>query len=116
MPKTIFVSFLRSPVGSVFFVEGLRVAGGLVRAEDHHRVTVAFLGKGARCATKGVDRSYAVKFLDIFPATAGKKFYVEEESLTAEGIDRAQLADEFAVATRSELAQMMANSDICISF
>jgi sulfur relay (sulfurtransferase) DsrF/TusC family protein len=114
--KSIFVSFLRPPVGSTFFVEGLRVAGGLVRAEDHHKVTVAFIGKGARCAIRGAERSYAVKFLDFFPATGGKKFYVEEESLKEEGIDRSLVADEFAVATRKELGQMMLSSDLCISF
>ncbi len=116
MAKNIFVSFLRAPVGSTYFVEGLRVAGGLVRAEDHHRVTIAFLGKGARCALKGVDRSYAVKFLDFFPSADGKKFYVEEESLNEEGIDRSQLAGEFAVASRKELGQMMLKADLCISF
>ena len=116
MGKNIFVSFLRPPVGSVSFVEGLRVAGGLVRSEDHHKVTVAFLGRGARCAIRGVDRSYAVKFLDLFPAEAGKKFYVESESLDEERIDRSQLADEFEVASRKELARMMLRADLCISF
>jgi sulfur relay (sulfurtransferase) DsrF/TusC family protein len=116
MSKSIFVSFLRAPVGSVFFVEGLRVAGGFVRDEGHHQVTLAFLGKGARCAVRGVDRSYAVKFLDFFPAKDGKKFYVEEESLREQGIDRSQLADEFAVATRKELGEMMRKADICVSF
>ncbi len=116
MSKSIFVTFLRAPVGSTFFVEGLRVAGGLVRAEDHNTVTVAFIGKGARCAIKGAERSYAVKFLDFFPASDGKKFYVEGESLTEEGIDRSFIADEFAIATRKELGQMMLSSDLCISF
>jgi sulfur relay (sulfurtransferase) DsrF/TusC family protein len=114
--KTIFVSFLRAPVGSVYFVEGLRAAGGLVNSEDHHKVTVAFLGKGARCAMRGVDRSYAVKFLGLFPASSGKSFYVEEESLKEEGIDVSLLADEFAVASRKELGEMMRKADICVSF
>jgi len=88
----------------------------LVKAEDHHRVTIAFLGNGARCALKGVDRSYAVKFLDFFPSTDGKKFYVEEESLNDEGIDRSQLAEEFAVVSRREIGEMMLKADLCISF
>ena len=116
MRKSIFVSFLRAPVGSIQFVEGLRVAGGLVRGDDHHQVTMAFMGKGARCAIKGVDRSYAVKFLDFFPATDGKKFFVEEESLRQEGIDPAQLAEDFAVVSRKELGEMMRRADLCISF
>jgi sulfur relay (sulfurtransferase) DsrF/TusC family protein len=116
MRKSIFISFLRAPVGSILFVEGLRVAGGLVRGEDHHQVTLAFMGKGARCAIRGVDRSYAVKFLDFFPASAGKKFLVEEESLRQEGIEVSQLADEFAVASRKELGEMMRKADMCISY
>ena len=116
MSKTIFVSFLRAPVSSVFFVEGLRVAGGLVRGEDHHRVVIAFMGRGARCAVRGVDRSYAVKFLDLFPASGGKKFYVEAESLAEDGIDSGLLAEEFAVASRVELGEMMRKADLCISF
>jgi len=116
MRKSIFISFLRAPVGSILFVEGLRVAGGLVRGEDHHQVTLAFMGKGARCAIRGVDRSYAVKFLDFFPASGGKKFFVEEESLRQEGIEVSQLADEFAVASRKELGEMMRKADMCISY
>ncbi len=116
MPKNIFVSFLRPPVGSIFFVEGLRVAGSLVKSDDHNKVVVAFLGKGARCALRGVERSYAVKFQDLFPAEAGKRFYVEEESLKEEGIDPGQLADDFAVASRRALQEMMLKADQCISF
>lgn len=116
MAKKIFISFLRAPVGSIQFVEGLRVAGGFVRGEDHHQVTMAFIGKGARCAVKGVDRSYAVKFMDFFPARDGKKFYVEAESLSEQGIDKRELADEFAVASREELGRMMLDSDLCVSF
>jgi len=114
--KSIFVSFLRAPVGSTHFVEGLRVAGGLVRSEDHHQVTLAFMGKGALCAIKGVDRSYAVKFLDFFPAKEGKKFLVEEESLRDQGVDRSQLAEEFAVVSRKGLSEVMRKADLCISF
>lgn len=97
-------------------MEGLRIASGLVRGEDKHRVTVAFMGPGVRCALRGVDRSYAVKFLDFFPARDGKKFYVEEESIREQGIEPAQLAEEFAVASRKELARMMRDADLCISF
>jgi sulfur relay (sulfurtransferase) DsrF/TusC family protein len=116
MPKNVFVSFLRSPVGSIYPVEGLRAAGGMLSGADEHKVTVAFMGKGARCAIKGVDLWYASKFMKLFPESGGKKFYVEEESLKDEGIDRSQVADEFAVIPRAQLRQMMLSADICLSF
>ena len=99
LAKHIFVAFLRSPVSSAFFVEGLRVSAGMLSGDDDHRVTVAFMGKGARCAVKGVDRMYATKFLEFFPSEDGKKFLVEEESLKDEGIDPSTLAPDFAVAS-----------------
>jgi len=116
MPKNIFVSFLRSPVGSIYPVEGLRAAGGMLSGADEHRVTVAFMGKGARCAVKGVDLWYAGKFMKLFPENGGKKFYVELESLKEEGIEQSQVADEFAVIPRAQLFQMMLNADLCLSF
>lgn len=116
MAKTIFVAFLRPPVGSTMFVEGLRVAGGLVKSEDHNTVIVAFMGKGARCALRGVDRSYAVKFLDFFPSKEGHRFYVEEESLKDEGIRPSETENDFEIVPRKTLQEMMAKADHCISF
>jgi sulfur relay (sulfurtransferase) DsrF/TusC family protein len=116
LAKSVFISFLRSPVGSVHFVEGLRVAAGVLSGDEDHKVTVACMGKGVRCAIKGVDRSYAVKFLEFFPDKAGKKFHVEKESLIEQEIDESQLADEFAVTSRKELRQMMLKADLCLSF
>jgi sulfur relay (sulfurtransferase) DsrF/TusC family protein len=116
LAKSVFVVFLRSPVGSVHPVEGLRIAAGMMSGDEDHKVTAAFIGKGSRCAIKGVDRSYAVKFLEMFPEHAGKKFYVEEESLIEQGIDRSQLADEFAVTSRKQLSEMLLKADFCLSF
>jgi sulfur relay (sulfurtransferase) DsrF/TusC family protein len=114
--KTIFIAFLRPPVGSTMFVEGLRVAGGLVKSEDHNRVIVALMGKGARCALRGVDRSYAVKFVDLFPSDGGHRFYVEEESLRDEGIRPSQTESDFEIVPRKALQEMMSKADHCISF
>jgi sulfur relay (sulfurtransferase) DsrF/TusC family protein len=116
MKKEIFVTFLRSPVSSAYFVEGLRVSAGMLSGEESHKVTVAFVGKGARCAVKGVDRSYATKFLEYFPEEQGKKFLVEEESLRDEGIDPATLASEFAVTPRAEISKRMLKAQLCLSF
>jgi sulfur relay (sulfurtransferase) DsrF/TusC family protein len=114
--KEVFVAFLKSPVSSAYFVEGLRVSAGMLSGDEDHKVTVAFIGKGARCAVKGVDRMYATKFLEFFPEVDGKKFLVEEESLKDEGIDPATLASEFKVVSRSEISGLMLKADLCLSF
>ena len=116
MKKNVFVAILRSPVGSIFPVEGLRAAGGMLSGSDEHGVTVAFVGKGVRCALKGVDLWYAPKFMKLFPDRDGKKFYVEEESLAAEGMDPALVAPEFEVVPRERLARMMREADVVLSF
>jgi sulfur relay (sulfurtransferase) DsrF/TusC family protein len=114
--KDIFVAFLKSPVSSAFFVEGLRVSAGMLSGDENHKVTVACVGKGARCAVKGVDRMYATKFLEFFPDDDGKKFLVEEESLKDEGIDPTTLASEFKVVPRAEISRLMLEADLCLSF
>jgi sulfur relay (sulfurtransferase) DsrF/TusC family protein len=116
LAKKIFVSFLRPPVSSAYFVEGLRVSAGMLSGDDDHIVTAAFIGKGARCAVKGVDRAYATKFLEFFPEANGKKFLVEEESLKEEGISPSLLAEDFAVTPRSELRELMLEAELHLSF
>ena len=116
MAKDILVLFIRPPVSSAFFVEGLRVSAGMLSGDENHRVTAAFVGKGARCAVKGVDRMYATKFLEFFPQEGGKKFLVEKESLKEEGIDPKLLSDDFAVAPRAEISGLMLKADLCLSF
>jgi sulfur relay (sulfurtransferase) DsrF/TusC family protein len=108
--------FLRAPVGSAFFVEGLRVSAGMLSGDDNHRVTVAFVGRGARCAAKGVDRMYATKFIEFFPDYNGKRFLVEEESLIDEGIDPTAIADDFSVYSRKDIRSLMLKADLCLSF
>lgn len=116
MSKNIFVAFLRSPVSSAYFVEGLRVSAGMLSGEENHKVTVALMGKGARCAVKGVERMYATKFIEFFPDESGKRFLVEEESLKDEGLDSKLLADDFAVVSRKEISRLMLQADLCLSF
>ncbi len=116
MSKKIIVAFLRSPVSTAFFVEGLRVSAGMLSGDEDHSVTVAFMGKGARCAIKGVDRMYATKFLEFFPDEGGKKFLVEAESLVNEGIDPSTLAPEFKVVPRAEISGLMLDAELSLSF
>ena len=117
MKKKVFVSFLRSPVGSTYYLEGIRIALGILSGNEEHEVTVAYLGKGVRCALREVDRSYAASMLDLFEKNeAGKRFYVEKESLDAEGISETELDENFAAASRQELSKKMLEADLTLSF
>ena len=116
MGKKVFVAFLRSPVSTSFHVEGLRMVAGILSGGDNHKVTIAYIGRGARCAVRGVDRSYSTMFMGFFPDRAGKRFLVEEESLKEEGIDFKELADDFAVVSRKELSHIMLEADLTLSF
>ena len=115
LAKHVFLAFLRSPVSSSFHVEGLRMAAGILTGKDDHRITIAYIGKGARCAVKGVDRSYSTKFIELLPDQAGKKFFVEKESLKEEGLDSKEVADDFAIVPRSHLGRMIFQADLTLS-
>lgn len=117
MKKKIFISFLKSPVGTTFHLEGLRVAGGCKAGDDDHEVTIAYLGSGVRCALKGVDMSYAKSMLDLFDKdSSGKRFYVEKESLEDKGISESELDENFGIESRDELRKRMLESDVVFSF
>jgi sulfur relay (sulfurtransferase) DsrF/TusC family protein len=117
MAKTVFISYLHSPVGSTYYLEGMRAALGILSGSDPHRVTMAYIGKGVRSAIKGVDRSYASGMVDLFEKSAeGKRFYVEKESLEKEGIAEKDLDENFTVASRYELGKKMLESDFVLSF
>jgi sulfur relay (sulfurtransferase) DsrF/TusC family protein len=117
LPKKVFISILRPPVGTSNYTEGLRLALGVLGGTDDHEVTVAHIGKGVLCALKGVDRSYAEGFLELFQKdNAGNLFYVERESLAQEGVSESELAEGFGVASRDELREKMLDSDAVFSF
>lgn len=113
----VFVSFLKSPVGTTYYLEGLRVSLGIMGGTDDHNVDVAFIGKGARCALKGVDKSYGKSLFELFKKNAsGKRFYVEAESLREQGIAESELDEDFEIASRDELSKKMLNADVTMSF
>ncbi|MGA2199258.1 MAG: DsrE family protein [Nitrososphaerales archaeon] len=117
MPKRVFISFLRSPVGSAYPIEGLRLALGILGGDEEHEITFAYVGKGVRGALKGVDRSYAQGFLELLPRDgAGHLFYAERESLEEEGISESELDESFGVASRDELREKMLQADVTFSF
>lgn len=115
--KKVFISFISSPVGSTFYLEGLRLALGILSGSEDHEVTVAYLGKGARCALRGIDLSYAAGMIDLFKKnSSGKRFYVERESLVEEAILDSELDQNFEVATRDALRKKLLEAEVTFSF
>ena len=113
----VFVSFLKSPVGTTYYLEGLRIALGILGGDDDHDVEVAFIGKGTRCALRGVDKSYGKGLFDMFQKNAsGKRFYVDRESLKEQGIAESDLDENYEVTSREELSKKMLSADITMSF
>lgn len=115
--KKVFIQFLRPPVGSVFYLEGVRIALGILSGDETHEVTIAYVGRGVRCALKGVDRSYTKSMIDLLKKdVVGGRFYVEKESLEADGISETDLDGNFAVTSREEIRKMMLSADVTFSF
>ena len=117
MPKKVFISILRPPVGTSYYTEGLRLALGILGGDEEHEVTIAHIGRGVAGALKGVDRSYAQDFKDLLPKdSSGNLFYVEKESLEEEGIQQWELDEGFGIASRDELLDRMLKADFVFSF
>jgi sulfur relay (sulfurtransferase) DsrF/TusC family protein len=109
MMKKVVITYSRPPYGTAHFTEGLRLASGM--GFDEHEAKLVFLGEGARCAMKGVDRAPAGQFLDTI-AEFGYPLYVVRESLQENGIEEKEVDPLFKVVPREEVAGMLRDSDI----
>jgi sulfur relay (sulfurtransferase) DsrF/TusC family protein len=117
LPKKVFLTILRSPVGSSYYIEGLRLALGILGGSEDHDVTIAHIGSGVRCALRGVDRSYVAELVDFFKQDGdGKRFCVEKESLDEQGLLESDLDGDFAVVPRGVLRKLMFEADFALSF
>lgn len=117
MNKRVFVSFLKPPVSTSFYLEGLRAALGLLSGDEEHEVHVAFLGSGVKAALKGVDRAYSASMLGpLLEGVAGGTLAVEKESLAEQGFSEADLDEGFSAVSREEIRKMMQAADVALSF
>jgi sulfur relay (sulfurtransferase) DsrF/TusC family protein len=86
--KKLVITYTHPPYGTSHFMEGLRLASGM--GFDEHEAKLVFLGEGAFCALKGVDKAPAEQFLETI-AEFDYPLYVERESLYEHGINEAHL-------------------------
>lgn len=115
--KKVFVAFLKPPISTAFHLEGIRVALATLSGDEDHEVTLAYIGKGVRCAIKGVDAAYTKGMLEnLKKSVEGGTFYVEKESLESEHISEKELGENFTVVPRKKIQELMSGAEVTLSF
>ncbi|MEQ1695674.1 MAG: sulfurtransferase complex subunit TusC [Hyphomicrobiaceae bacterium] len=132
-PKKFLYVNRKAPYGTIYALEALEVV--LIGAAFDQHVSLAFLDDGVFQLFKGQDtKGIGMKsFANTYRALGDygvTKLYVEKESLNARGLTLADLQaitfedenDGYAVkpslipVTRAELAKVMAEQDVILSF
>ncbi|MBI2311549.1 MAG: sulfurtransferase complex subunit TusC [Betaproteobacteria bacterium] len=116
--KFMFVN-RKAPYGTVYALEGLEVV--LISAAFDQDVSMAFLDDGVYQLAKGQHtKAIDVKnFSPTYRALEGydiEKLYVEKESLEARGLSQENLLVPVEVLNSKEIAALMADQDVVISF
>lgn len=116
--KFMFVN-RKAPYGTVYALEGLEVV--LISAAFDQDVSLAFLDDGVYELVKGMNtQGLGVKnFSPTYRALDGydiEKLYVERESLAARGLSEKDLVVRVEVLGSAELAELMSQQDVVISF
>jgi tRNA 2-thiouridine synthesizing protein C len=116
--KFMFVN-RKAPYGTVYALEGLEVV--LISAAFDQDVSLVFLDDGVYELVKGMNtKGLEVKnFSPTYRALDGydiEKLYVERESLTARGLSEENLVVPVEVLSSAELAELMSQQDVIMSF
>ncbi|HRE14269.1 MAG TPA: sulfurtransferase complex subunit TusC [Usitatibacteraceae bacterium] len=116
--KFMFVN-RKAPYGSVYALEGLEVV--LISAAFDQDVSLAFLDDGVYQLVKGQDTKAAgmKNFSPTYRALEGydiEKLFVEREALEARGLAESDLLVDVQVLGRAEMAALMDEQDVLVSF
>ena len=116
--KFMFVN-RKPPYGTVYALESLEVV--LISAAFDQDVSLAFLDDGVYELTKGQNtKGVEMKnFSPTYRALDGydiEKLYVAQESLEERGLSEDDLLVDVQVVSRAELADLMAEQDVVLSF
>ena len=133
MSKRFMYMNTKAPYGTVYALESLEVV--LIGAAFEQDVSLAFIGDGVYQLAKGQDtQSIGMKNFSPTYAALGdydvNKIYVEKESLEERGLTLDDLQhliwededddwaekDSIRLVSRAELADVMADQDILLSF
>lgn len=118
MKKFMFVN-RKAPYGTIYALESLEVV--LIAATFDQDVSLVFMDDGVYELVKGQDtkatgiknHSKTYRALDGYDV---EKLYVERESLTARGISEDDLLVDVEVLGSAEMAALMAEQDVILSF
>lgn len=116
--KFMFVN-RKAPYGSIYALESLEVV--LITAAFDQDVSLAFLDDGVYQLAKGQDTKAAgmKNFSPTYRALEGydiEKLYVERESLEARGLTEDRLLVDVQVLSRADMAKLMGEQDVVLSF
>ncbi|MEW5787579.1 MAG: sulfurtransferase complex subunit TusC [Pseudomonadota bacterium] len=116
--KFMFVN-RKAPHGTVYALEGLEVV--LISAAFDQDVSMVFTDDGVYELIKGMNtKGIEVKdFSKTYRALEGydiEKLYVEKESMDARGLTEDDLIVDVTVLDSGEMASLMAEQDVVISF
>lgn len=109
----------KAPHGTVYALEGLEVV--LITAAFDQDVSLVFTDDGVYQLMKGIDtKGIEVKdFSKTYRALEGydiEKLYVDRTSLDARGLTEDDLIVDVTVLADGEMANLMAEQDVVISF
>ncbi len=116
--KFMFVN-RKAPHGTIYALEGLEVV--LVSAAFDQDVSLVFVDDGVYELIKGVNtKGIEVKdFSKTYRALEGydvEKLYVEKSSMDARGLTEEDLIVDVTVLDSTEMANLMAEQDVVISY
>ncbi len=116
--KFMFVN-RKAPHGTVYALEGLEVV--LISAAFDQDVSLAFADDGVYELIKGMNtKGIEVKdFSKTYRALEGydiEKLYVEKASMDARGLTEDDLIVDVTVLDSAEMANLMAEQDVVVSF
>ena len=116
--KFMFVN-RKAPHGTIYALEGLEVV--LVSAAFDQDVSMVFVDDGVYELIKGMNtKGIEVKdFSKTYRALDGydiEKLYVEQSSMDARGLTEADLIVDVTVLDSAEMASLMAEQDVIISY
>jgi tRNA 2-thiouridine synthesizing protein C len=116
--KFMFVN-RKAPYGTIYALESLEVV--LISAAFDQDVSLAFIDDGVYQLKKGQNtKGLDVKnFSPTYRALEGydiEKLYVDRESLDARGLTEDDLAVEVKVVSGAEMAKLMDEQDVLLSF
>ena len=109
----------KSPYGTIYALESLEVV--LIAAAFDQDVSLVFMDDGVYQLKKGQDtKGIGMKnFSPTYRALEGydiEKLYVERESLESRGLSESDLIVPVEVLGKDELASMMDEQDVILSF